>query len=152
MPYQIAKITDYNDSATPSAWSLDSGATYAFDNLPDRVVPVKSQLQLMQREGIDGQAIKRIGKRGKPFRFRAIIYFQNHADVYTFHDAYDALIGADLGVYVNQDGYESGPYDISSVEIDPRSHRYLAKVAGITLAANPTRRAVYFLTMTARPI
>lgn len=130
LTFQIAALTNAVTGAT------DAQRTYDFQDLQGTPLPATEQVQVINRPGVDYHGLRKLGKRGPPFRMRSIEYIEFDTNVATtLANAsqqladYKALIGDTLGVKATQRDLDYFPCDVLTVEYEAPPAR-VASVAG----------------------
>ena len=80
--------------------SIDS---FVFWDLVGTIYLSQQQMEILQREGIDGLGFRRKGTSGKPFTLRSITYFDSFSDANTALASYSAVVGSGLVTVTRND-------------------------------------------------
>ena len=88
---------------------------------------------MFQRPGVDGTALRRLGRKGKPFPVRAVVDVPNLTAGRVAINAYQLLVGADpVGITWEGQGSFAEAYAVAALDLRPVDlHSVAAAVGGI---------------------
>lgn len=144
---RIAAINTFTTGGSPT-FTLVTARTYLFDDLLGSIAATERQIRVSVREGVDGQQLQDLGKRGAPFQLLSRVYVADLATCWTALRAYQALVGEAKGVVVTQEGVHVWPCDVLGVQF-ARQPQTVASVVG-SIVANPTALLECVWTLIAR--
>ncbi len=107
----------------------NSIGTYEFLEIQGAPHLRQEQLELIERAGVDGSGVRKLGARGKPFQIRTINYETDFAAAKSKMDNYKALVGADPVELIRQDETE-GTFLVLGV-IEEQRYAIMNAVGGL---------------------
>jgi hypothetical protein len=108
---------------------------YTFDSMEGNFQPVRERVEVVQRGGVDGTEVRRLGSSGRPFQIITKRFESTTATARTAFDNYKGLIGQNPVAITHHGVAYSGTWavlDVVNMGIAPRS-----SVVG-SIVASPT--------------
>jgi hypothetical protein len=109
---------------------------YTFDSMEGNFQPVRERVEVIQRGGVDGTEMRRLGASGRPFQILTRRFESTTLTARTAFDNYASLIGQ-TPVAIIQHGVSYpgtwGVLDVVNTGIAPRT-----SVVGLTIVSSPT--------------
>lgn len=97
------------------AYLTNSIGAYQFASIRGAIFKPQEQLEILTRPGVNGNGLRRLGRRGKPFELVTVAFYADLTAAKTALEDYQTLPGS-VALTLTRSGVDHGDYNVLEVQ------------------------------------